>query len=175
MGTYQDLHPIALCMCAVWIVTTFEVTDSESTCTIGCKSPRPLNRMLIPFEQLYWTTHQKRFLVNQFRRCFEPVHCFWTGSCTIGMAVMVLEVVHVVMQALNRFKSSAPLGSSLWTGPTVEPVQEVFWTGPLRLNRFKSSASRWHCTLRANTNHVRPLRTWNRNDSPSTYLVANPR
>ena len=63
-------------------------------------------------------THQKRFRVNRFRRCFEPVHCFWTGSCTIELAVVVLEVVHVVMGALNRFKNSVSRRSSLWTGST---------------------------------------------------------
>ena len=49
-------------------------------------------------------THQKRFRVNQFRRCFEPdtIHCFRIDSCTIWLAVVVLEVIHGVMGVLNH-------------------------------------------------------------------------
>ena len=67
-------------------------------------------------------THQKRFLLNRFRRCFEPVHWFWTGSCTNDTADLTPSAVHAVISFLNRFKRCVSRKSELWTGSRV-------WTG----------------------------------------------
>ena len=66
--------------------------------------------------------HQKRFLLNRFRRGFEPVHWFWTGSCTNDTADLTPSAVHAVFQFLNRFKRCVSRKPELWTGPRV-------WTG----------------------------------------------
>jgi hypothetical protein len=76
-------------------------------------------------------THQKRFLVNRFRRCFEPVHCFWTGSWVNCTSQMMPETVHTVLCNVNRFKQR------LFGKP-------LFWTGSQVLNRFmKCAPIRW--------------------------------